>query len=234
MYALVEILGKQYKAEVGKEIQVDLVKAEIGAQVTYESVLALVDEKTAKFGAPYVKGASVVATLKSNFKDDKDVGHGELTSGHKYDLNQHMQLSYNNFAFDLPLTVKFGGHIEHTTFIYMSLTFGITKSLYEDMTSRYTLDIKDPSKELEEEIAILEKEGKATYPLTETHEIEKPFYMDDWETNGWVGVGIDGKYVSIGADFLVAAGSTKDNHRYYHMFQKDFPSFRVMIDFSLR
>lgn len=71
MYALVEILGKQYKAEVGKEIQVDLVKAELGAQVTYESVLALVDGKNAKFGAPYVKGASVVATLKSNIKDDK-------------------------------------------------------------------------------------------------------------------------------------------------------------------
>ena len=71
MYALVEILGKQYKAEVGKDIQVDLVKAEIGAQVTYESVLAIVDEKKAKFGAPYVKGASVVATLKSNIKDDK-------------------------------------------------------------------------------------------------------------------------------------------------------------------
>jgi len=71
MYALVEILGKQYKAEVGKDIQVDLVKAEIGAQVTFDSVLALVDEKTAKFGAPYIKDASVVATLKSNFKDDK-------------------------------------------------------------------------------------------------------------------------------------------------------------------
>lgn len=71
MYALVEILGKQYKAEVGKEVQVDLVKAEVGQQVTYESVLAIVDEKKAKFGAPYVKGASVVATLQSNFKDEK-------------------------------------------------------------------------------------------------------------------------------------------------------------------
>ena len=71
MYALVEILGKQYKAEVGKEIQVDLVKAEIGAQVSYESVLAVIDEKKVVFGAPYVKGAKVVATLKSNFKDDK-------------------------------------------------------------------------------------------------------------------------------------------------------------------
>ena len=71
MYALVEILGKQYKAEVGQEIRVDLVKAEIGQQVTYQSVLAIVDADNAKFGAPYVEGASVVATLQSNIKDDK-------------------------------------------------------------------------------------------------------------------------------------------------------------------
>ena len=71
MYALVEILGKQYKAEEGKTIRVDLVEAEVGAQVTYESVLAVVKEDDVKFGAQYVKGASVVATLQSNIKDEK-------------------------------------------------------------------------------------------------------------------------------------------------------------------
>ena len=71
MYALVEILGKQYKAEEGKDIQVDLVDAEVGAELTYDSVLAVVDDKNAKFGAPYVKGASVVATLKADIKADK-------------------------------------------------------------------------------------------------------------------------------------------------------------------
>lgn len=71
MYALVEILGKQYKAEEGKTIQVDLVDAEIGAQVTYDSVLAVVKEDDVKFGTPHVAGASVVATLQSNIKDKK-------------------------------------------------------------------------------------------------------------------------------------------------------------------
>ena len=71
MYALVEILGKQYKAEEGKTIQVDLVDAEVGAQVSYDSVLAVVKEDDVKFGAPYVAGASVVATLQSNIKGDK-------------------------------------------------------------------------------------------------------------------------------------------------------------------
>ncbi|MCF0238191.1 MAG: 50S ribosomal protein L21 [Sphaerochaetaceae bacterium] len=71
MYALVEILGKQYKAEEGKTIQVDLVKADLGASVTYESVLAVVNGSDVKFGAPYVEGASIVATLQSNIKDEK-------------------------------------------------------------------------------------------------------------------------------------------------------------------
>lgn len=71
MYALVEILGKQYKAEEGKSIQVDLVKAEVGGTVTYDSVLAVVKEDDVRFGAPYVEGASIVATLESNIKDDK-------------------------------------------------------------------------------------------------------------------------------------------------------------------
>ncbi len=71
MYALVEILGKQYKAEEGKTIQVDLVKAEVGGTVTYDSVLAVVNDNDVKFGAPYVEGASIVATLESNTKGDK-------------------------------------------------------------------------------------------------------------------------------------------------------------------
>ena len=71
MYALVEILGKQYKAEEGKAVQVDLVDAEVGAQVTYDSVLAVVNGEDVRFGAPYVAGASVVATLQSNIKGDK-------------------------------------------------------------------------------------------------------------------------------------------------------------------
>lgn len=71
MYALVEILGKQYKAEEGKTIQVDLVKADLGAEVTYNSVLAVVKEDDVKFGTPYVEGASIVATLAANTKGDK-------------------------------------------------------------------------------------------------------------------------------------------------------------------
>ncbi len=72
MYALVEILGKQYKVLEGITVQVDKVNLEEGARLEYESVLAVVDEKNAKFGAPYVTGAKVVATLVTDeVKGDK-------------------------------------------------------------------------------------------------------------------------------------------------------------------
>lgn len=71
MYALVEILGKQYKVVEGDTIQVDLVNQEAGSKLEYNSVLALVGEDGAKFGAPYVDGAKVVATVVEDIKGEK-------------------------------------------------------------------------------------------------------------------------------------------------------------------
>ncbi|MDD2232720.1 MAG: 50S ribosomal protein L21 [Sphaerochaetaceae bacterium] len=72
MYALVEILGKQYKAEVGKTIQVDRIADKAaGETVEFATVLAVVDGDNVKFGAPYVEGAKVVASLEEEIKGDK-------------------------------------------------------------------------------------------------------------------------------------------------------------------
>ncbi|MCH3917067.1 MAG: 50S ribosomal protein L21 [Spirochaetia bacterium] len=72
MYALVEILGKQYKVVEGDTIQVDLLNQENGAKLEYDSVLAIVDENGATFGAPYVSGAKVLATVADELvKGDK-------------------------------------------------------------------------------------------------------------------------------------------------------------------
>ncbi|MDD4083876.1 MAG: 50S ribosomal protein L21 [Sphaerochaetaceae bacterium] len=71
MYVLVEILGKQYKAEVGKTLQVDRINQEVGSTLEYPTVLAVVDGEKVKFGAPYVDGAKVVASLESEIKGDK-------------------------------------------------------------------------------------------------------------------------------------------------------------------
>ncbi|MDY4888582.1 MAG: 50S ribosomal protein L21 [Sphaerochaetaceae bacterium] len=71
MYALVEILGKQYKAEVGSTIQVDRIDKAAGEAVEFTTVLAVVDGENVKFGAPYVEGAKVVASLEEEVKGDK-------------------------------------------------------------------------------------------------------------------------------------------------------------------
>ena len=71
MYALVEILGKQYKAVEGETIVVDLLGLEEGAVYETEKVLAVVDGDNAKFGTPYVEGAKVKATVGGTKKGDK-------------------------------------------------------------------------------------------------------------------------------------------------------------------
>ena len=71
MYALVEILGRQYKAEEGKELVVDRLNMEEGSTLEIEKVLALVDGDNARFGAPYVSGAKVTATVGSEFRGEK-------------------------------------------------------------------------------------------------------------------------------------------------------------------
>ncbi|MBN2651284.1 MAG: 50S ribosomal protein L21 [Spirochaetales bacterium] len=74
MYALVEIKGKQYRAEKGATIEVDSFCEEVGTKVELDSVLLLNDDKSVKVGAPFVAGAKVVATIEKNIKDKKVIG----------------------------------------------------------------------------------------------------------------------------------------------------------------
>ena len=72
MYAVVEINGKQYRAEKGASLTVDLMAEESGAQVSLDKVVLLAaSENDVRVGTPYVAGASVVGTVESEIKDDK-------------------------------------------------------------------------------------------------------------------------------------------------------------------
>lgn len=71
MYALVEYKGKQYKAEKGAQIQVDLIDAEKGSKIDIDTVLMVSDNGKATVGAPYVKGAKVQVVVGDSLKDDK-------------------------------------------------------------------------------------------------------------------------------------------------------------------
>ena len=70
MYALVEFKGKQYKAEKGALLKVDLIDAEPGTAINIDTVL-LVSGDSVKVGSPYVTGAKVSATVESHGKDEK-------------------------------------------------------------------------------------------------------------------------------------------------------------------
>jgi large subunit ribosomal protein L21 len=76
MYALIEFKGKQYKAEKGALLKVDLLDAEPGSLLEIDSVLLLSEgakdgPAQVKVGAPYVAGVKVSAKVESHGKDDK-------------------------------------------------------------------------------------------------------------------------------------------------------------------
>jgi len=72
-FAIVEDGGKQYKATIGGTIDVDHFPADIGDQVDLDRVLLIADEGSVTVGTPYVKGASVQASVLSQVKGEKIV-----------------------------------------------------------------------------------------------------------------------------------------------------------------
>ncbi|MDP1069478.1 50S ribosomal protein L21, partial [Klebsiella pneumoniae] len=71
MYAVIKTGGKQYKVAAGETIKVELLDAEVGAEVTIDQVLAVGTGAELKIGAPLVAGATVKATVVSHGKHDK-------------------------------------------------------------------------------------------------------------------------------------------------------------------
>jgi len=63
MYAVIETGGKQYRVEVGTELEVELLDAEPGKTVTLDRVLLVADGDTAAIGQPVVDGAAVSAEI---------------------------------------------------------------------------------------------------------------------------------------------------------------------------
>ena len=70
-HAIIETGGKQYRVAEGDVIFVEKLAAEEGAAVTFDKVLAVIDEETSSFGAPYVEGASVAGKVLKQGKSKK-------------------------------------------------------------------------------------------------------------------------------------------------------------------
>jgi large subunit ribosomal protein L21 len=72
-YAIIEDGGKQYKAVIGRTIDVDRFQAEDGEQIDLDHVLLVVDDEDVSVGLPLVAGAKVQATVVSQVKGPKVV-----------------------------------------------------------------------------------------------------------------------------------------------------------------
>ncbi len=73
MQSIIECGGFQYKVSEGDIIEVPLMKADEGAEVTLDKVLATIDGSASAFGTPTVAGASVKAKVLEHGRSDKVV-----------------------------------------------------------------------------------------------------------------------------------------------------------------
>ena len=71
MYAIVNISGKQFKAEKGEKLCVPKQLLDEGEKLVLDDVLMIHDGKTTKFGNPKLAGAKVTATVIDHGRERK-------------------------------------------------------------------------------------------------------------------------------------------------------------------
>src|SRR5829696_5590081 len=93
MYAVIETGGKQYRVEVGTELEVELLDVEPGKTVTIERVLLVADGDESTIGRPLVADASVSAEVVSQTRGPKVISfkyrpkaRSRVKKGHRQDL----------------------------------------------------------------------------------------------------------------------------------------------------
>jgi large subunit ribosomal protein L21 len=93
MYAVIETGGKQYRVEVGTELEVELLDVEAGSAMQIERVLLVADGETASIGRPLVENASVAATVVGRDRGEKVISfkyrpkaRRRVKKGHRQEL----------------------------------------------------------------------------------------------------------------------------------------------------
>ncbi|HCY77022.1 MAG TPA: 50S ribosomal protein L21 [Ignavibacteriales bacterium] len=71
MFAVVDILGQQFKVSENTKYYVPRLNQEPESEVTFDQVLLLSDGKETKVGNPVIKDAKVTAKILSHLKDEK-------------------------------------------------------------------------------------------------------------------------------------------------------------------
>ena len=93
MYAVIETGGKQYRVEVGTELEVELLDVEAGQSITLDRVLLVADGAEAAVGTPVVDGAAVEAEVLGQTRGEKVIAfkyrpkaRRRVKKGHRQDL----------------------------------------------------------------------------------------------------------------------------------------------------
>ena len=93
MYAVIETGGKQYRVEVGTELEVELLAVEPGKTVTIDRVLLVADGDESTIGRPLVADASVSAEVVTQTRGPKLISfkyrpkaRSRVKKGHRQEL----------------------------------------------------------------------------------------------------------------------------------------------------
>lgn len=90
MYAVIETGGKQLRVEVGQEIFVEKLEVEAGAEYVFDKVLMIGGDKV-KVGKPYVKNATVKASVVKHGRSPKIIVFKYESKKHYHKKNGHRQ-----------------------------------------------------------------------------------------------------------------------------------------------
>lgn len=93
MYAVIETGGKQYRVEVGTQLEVELLDVEPGQSITLDRVLLVADGADAAVGRPVVENAAVEAEVVGRDRGEKVIAfkyrpkaRRRVTKGHRQEL----------------------------------------------------------------------------------------------------------------------------------------------------
>jgi large subunit ribosomal protein L21 len=94
MYAVIETGGKQYRVEVGTELEVELLEAAPGESIAFERVLLIADGDAASIGRPVVANASVSGEILRRDRGEKLISfkyrpkaRRRVKKGHRQELS---------------------------------------------------------------------------------------------------------------------------------------------------
>lgn len=71
MYAVIKSGGKQYRVAAGDTVKIESLEGDVGQQLKLTDVLTIADGDNLRFGAPFVSGAAVMATVLGHGRHDK-------------------------------------------------------------------------------------------------------------------------------------------------------------------